>query len=464
VYHPPSPPPFASVPTLRLFLKLTAALASVDIPLLHTLFQLYTDALDTGSDLGGSLAALISQELVGCVPGLIAAAQAASHAHPHAAVLTALFPPTAPISKGLLPLAKALTESLCDAAYAAIKAGGGEAGAGAGAAAAAGAAPPVDTPWTHPLAVALSAACESVCAQVEVAYAGERGAAAAKSGGVSSSPPELLLPAALLLPPPTLLTLIHNTLALGSPGGARFLVRKILKAPSGLSSGGGGVDASSTTAAAAAATLSPFTPPLSPEAVFQALITSGDAVAAREHLPPGVRVEILREVGSVAFEEKALFPDRSIRAGLVGLVEGALARAAGGGGSGSSGGAPTRSSPLPYLLMLALTLGAKIPDLRASVAELLGRMVRTLGGGAFEPLEVLEAGGGESAAPVWEGFVRLTKTIVDLALPLLIELPKKHLVCLMKREGDLKKRFAAWAAKPASGEKGKQALAVLKEC
>jgi len=154
-------------------------------------------------------------------------------------------------------------------------------------------------------------------------------------------------------------------------------------------------------------------------------------------------VELLREAGTVAFEERGLFTDKSIREGLVGLVDLSLSSL-----PPVSSTPKHQKPPIPLLLMLALQLAAaKLPDLRTTVAELLGRILRGLGGGAFEPLGVLEAGGGEALAPVWEGFVRLTKTIVELALPLLTELPPKHLVCLLKRETDLKKRFAAWAAK-----------------
>jgi hypothetical protein len=95
--------------------------------------------------------------------------------------------------------------------------------------------------------------------------------------------------------------------------------------------------------------------------------------------------------------------------------------------------------------MRALQLGAlKMADMRSAVAQLLGLLVTRLGARAFEDLGVLQAGGGEARAPVWEGYVRLVKIVVDLALPGLLDLPRPHLECLRRREGDLRKRFAKW--------------------
>ena len=185
-------------------------------------------------------------------------------------------------------------------------------------------------------------------------------------------------------------------------------------------------------------------PALPPSAVFCALIQAGDALTPRLGLQAGTRVELLREASSVAFEEGALFPPSAIREGLNALVMGALQAGEGGAQAQALALAQGRSA-LPLLLMRALQLAAlKVADMRPAVAQLLSLVTGRLGGGAFEPLGVLQAGGGEARAPVWEGYVRLVKIIVDLALPALPELPPAHLQCLLQREGDLRKRFAKW--------------------
>jgi hypothetical protein len=403
--------PTAAIPQFaRLLLRLTLALLPARPALLRALLEAFAALSRAGAGGGAApqrvdLKDLILSQAVKEVPAVVAALEAGGEGGGGAAALVAALAPgdASPLPRAAVRMAHAVCEAACDCAVEGAASALGLVGGEEGCAAALRGAPPLS---------ALLAAAGALRVEAPVGEgAGEGALPHPPAGQHPDGDPTLLLPFAPLMDAEALAGAVRGSICGGEPGCARYLVRRAL--------GGGGA----------------LLPPALPaEEVFSLLVLAGDGAARRARLPLPLRVALQQEASGVAYEEgvRPYFPDRAINGGLRRVVEAAL----------RSGGA------LPVLLMRAMLLAAtKIPDVRANVAELLLLLVRSLKGAAFEPPATLEGlpallpGDADAAAPVWMGFVRLTKATVPLSLPVLAELPAAHLGMLLRRERELRARF-----------------------
>lgn len=243
--------------------------------------------------------------------------------------------------------------------------------------------------------------------------------------------PLLLVPVITLLPQDEVRSIIRQCLGNGNTVTIRMLMHRILRTPK--------IHAA-----------------LTKEEIIATLIIEANRINERhETCTPTDKVRLLTEVSNVIYEEKEMFTDMIILAGLRKVIDLSIQLHI---------SQPLLAPVTPILLMRCMLMMVQnFPETRSSIIELLLLYLRKVGVYVFESLDILKdwsnpnpsasssSGPNSSTVPpptchVWEGFIILVKATIPLSLTLLVELPAPLLKLILqaKTQLPLAQRFRNW--------------------